>query len=54
MEHEGIMVKSEKMSRVRCLFNSKQIIPIARGLGRVGVDPFKNCTCGELALEVLA
>jgi hypothetical protein len=54
MEHEGVMVKAEKMSRVRCLLNIQQSVPIARGLRRVGVDPFKNCTSGKLALGILA
>ena len=54
MKHEWVMVKSEKMSRVRCLLNSQQIIPIAGGLRRVGVDPLKNCAGGKLALGKLA
>ncbi len=51
MEHEGIVVKPEKMSRVRGFFDSEQIVPIARGLRCIGVDPFENCASGELALE---
>jgi hypothetical protein len=54
VEHEGVVVKPEKMSSVRCLLNSQQCIPIARGLRRVCVDPFKNCACGKLALDILA
>jgi hypothetical protein len=53
MKHEWVMVKSEKMSRVRCLFNSQQIIPIAGGLRRIGIDPLKNCACGKLTLGIL-
>jgi hypothetical protein len=54
MEHEWVMMKSEKMSRVCCLLNSQQIVPIAGGLRSIGVDPLKNCARGKLALVTLA
>jgi hypothetical protein len=38
------------MARVGSFLDCEQIIPIAGGLWRVGIDPFENCTARELAL----
>ena len=54
MEHVWVVVKPEKMSCVCSLFNGQQRIPVAGGLRRVGIDPFKNCARGKLALDLLA